>query len=132
MLFRSTASVNHVYQAAGSYNATLRMTDANGETTTSTATVTIAPGAPVTLTVTPASGTVTQVFTFTVTPTPNATPQNVRIDFGDGTAIDLGPIASATTVTKRYTAANQYTVRATQTNTNGTTSTAVAVVTVTS
>jgi PKD repeat protein len=69
---------------------------------------------------------------FTVTPAATANPQNVRIDFGDGSEeVDLGAVTSATTVTRRYSSAGQYTVRVTQTNVNGTTSTAVIVITAT-
>jgi hypothetical protein len=56
----------------------------------------------------------------------------MQVDFGDGsTAVDLGPIAGPTVVTRRYNSAGTYPVRATQTNTNGTTGTGVVIVTVT-
>jgi PKD repeat protein len=67
-----------------------------------------------------------------VTPAAAANPKNVRIDFGDGSdPIDMGAVTSATTITKRYSSPGQYTVRVTQENVNGTSSTAVVVVTAT-
>ena len=89
--------------------------------------------ASVAVSATPTSGpAASTTFVFTVTPAASANPQNVRIDFGDGSEeVDLGAVTSATTVTRRYGSAGQYTVRVTQTNVNGTTSTAVIVITAT-
>jgi adhesin/invasin len=143
------ASVNFT-TTAGTLSQALVTTDANGEAqvtlaTTAAATVTARSGnASQTLSVTlgtgvsisvtsPASGTgaANTNFTFTVTPG-GGTVQSVLVDFGDNTATQTLPaITGATPVNHVYTAAGTYTVRVTQTNVGGSTSTAVTVVTVT-
>jgi adhesin/invasin len=143
------ASVNFT-TTAGTLSQSIATTDANGEAqvtlaTTAAATVTARSGnASQTLSVTlgtgvsisvtsPASGTgaANTNFTFTVTPGAGQV-QNVVVDFGDNTATQTLPaITGATPVNHVFTAAGTYTVRATQTNVGGSTSTAVTVVTVT-
>ena len=128
----SARSVAHTYSSPGSYTITVRTT-ADGESTTASAGVVVGLPPSVAVSATPTSGpAASTTFAFTITPAASGNPQNVSIDFGDGSAtIDLGAVTSATTVTRRYSAPGSYTVRVTQTNTNGTTSTAVVVVTAT-
>ena len=128
----SARSVAHTYSSAGSYTITVRATT-EGESTTASAGVLVGLPPSVTVSATPTSGpAASTTFAFTITPAASANPQNVRIDFGDGSdAVDLGAVTSATTVTRRYNSAGQYTVRVTQTNINGSSTTAVVVVTAT-
>ena len=134
---------------AGSLSATTALTDANGEArvqlTTSretivtarggaadAATVTITVNAAILLTVVPAAGgPTTTTFVFTVTPAQGGTVQSVLVDFGDGSSTDLGPISSPASVAHQYAAAGTMVVRVTQTNTDGSTSSAVVTVVVT-
>lgn len=125
-------TVTHTYAQPGNYTIKATAT-ANGETFTSSIGAFVISTPLVTITASPTSGPVlTTTFTFTVTPAPGTAPTDVRVDFGDGSSTDLGAITAATTVTKHYTVANTYTVRATQTNSDGSTSTAVIVVSATS
>jgi hypothetical protein len=57
--------------------------------------------------------------------------KDVTLDFGDGDSIDLGAINSASTVSHRYGSTGSYSVKATETDGSGNTTTAVTVVTVT-
>ena len=70
----SSATVNHVYQSAGTYTATLTATDANGETSTASVTVVITarPTLTATLAATPGTSvaTVGNTTSFTATVTP--------------------------------------------------------------
>jgi hypothetical protein len=124
-------TVSHTYATAGTF--TIAATGSNDGETSSASAAVVVTASSVSVAVTPTSGDdATTTFVFTVTPAPNATAQRVVIDFGDGSdPRDLGAITAATTVTKRYNAAGQYTVRVTQTNTNGSTSAAVVIVTAT-
>lgn len=127
----ATRTVTHTYAQPGNFTITATAT-ANGDTFTSSIGAFVISTPLVTIAASPTSGPFqTTTFTFTVTPAPGTSPSDVRVDFGDGNTSDLGAINAATTVTKRYSAANTYTVRATQTNTDGTTSTAVIVVSAT-
>jgi adhesin/invasin len=129
---------------AGTLSATQATTDSSGEarvqlTTSENTTVTARAGTAsatfqitlsgaITLTVTPNSGTISTTFNFTVTPAQGAL--NVQVNFGDGVSLDLGPITTPSNITHRYTATGTFVIRATQTNTGGTTSAAVVTVTV--
>jgi hypothetical protein len=129
---------------AGTLSATQATTDSNGEarvqlTTSENTTVTARAGTAsgtlqitlsgaITLTVSPNSGTTSTTFNFTVTPAQGAI--NVEVSFGDNTDINLGPITTPSNITHRYGTTGTFVIRATQTNTGGTTSAAVVTVTV--
>jgi PKD repeat protein len=121
-------SITHTYSSPGTY-AVVATATGGGETTTASETVVVAP-ITVVITSSAASGTTATNFSFTVTPAPGASIQNMQVDFGDGSTVDLGPITGPTVVPKRYNNTGTYTVRATQTNANGTTGTGVVFVTV--
>jgi hypothetical protein len=128
----------------GTLSQTQATTDANGEarvrlTTSDVATVTARAGTAsgtiqitlsgaITLTASPTSGSIGTTFTFVVTPAQGAT--GVRIEFGDGDNLDLGAISTQSTIQHQYTTSGTKVVRATQTNTGGTSSSAVVTVTV--
>ena len=57
--------------------------------------------------------------TFTVTPTTGVNLSNVRIDFGDGTGRDLGPISGAASVPHVYSSPGTYTATARATDSTG-------------
>ena len=130
--------------SAGTLSATQATTDNNGEarvllTTSENTTVTARAGTAsgtlqitlsgaITLTVTPNTGTTSTTFNFTVTPAQGAV--NVEVNFGDSTAINLGPITTPSNITHRYGSVGTFVIRATQTNSGGTTSAAVVTVTV--
>ena len=72
------------------------------------------------LTVTPSSPLIGQVavFAITVTPATDGSPiQSIRIEFGDGSSVDLGN--SGTSVSHVYTSPGTYTVRVTVTDVTG-------------
>ena len=123
--------VTHAYANPGVYPINVTATGQAGDTFSSATTVTVGARPAPTVTVSPATGTTAQTFAFTVTPAPNTAVRNVRIDFGDNEGQDLGPITTATPVTKRYTSANTYVARVTQTDSSGATSTGAVAVTVT-
>lgn len=130
-LLTSARTVTHAFTAQGTYVITATATE--GDTSSSTS-ATVNVGAPpsVVITAAAATGTTNTTFSFTVTPATTNGVRSVTVDFGDNTsAIELGTIASATTVTHRFGTAGNYTVRATQVDSLGNTSTGVVVVTVT-
>ena len=122
----------------GTVSPTTATTDASGNavttlTTTKTAKVTAKVGATATAdltvsvsptsltgfaatTVGPVAG---QAVAFTVTPNTSANLQNVRVNFGDGHTIDLGPISTGTTVPNVYCSPGSYTATATATDAAG-------------
>jgi adhesin/invasin len=122
----------------GSVTPTAATTDGNGNattvlSTTATAKVTATAGSvsatAVTVnvnvrglssfTVGSASTTAGAPVTFTVTPTAGANLSNVHVDFGDGSATDLGPIAAQTTTAHVYGASGIYTAVATARDATG-------------
>jgi Bacterial Ig-like domain (group 1)/PKD domain len=132
---------------AGTLSPSSATTDSNGEarvqlTTAAAATVSARAGAAanaatVEVTVTATGVTISAdvtnqsfatPFTFTVTPAEGSRPTGVIVDFDDGLSTDLGSITSATTVAHKFAAAGTYAVRVTQTNQDGSISTAVVVV----
>jgi hypothetical protein len=120
----------HVYKSPGGFSITATAT-ANGETFTTSIAANVTIGAGVTMTVDTPSGERTQVFTFTVTPALGIPARSVIVDFGDGSNVDLGAISTATPASHTFSTLGSHTVRATETDINGGTSTAVIVVTVT-
>ncbi len=132
-----STAVTHTYNTAGTYTITANFTDSNGDTTN--AATSVAVGQRVVQSVTlgapsPTSPTTSAPLSFTVTvgTTAGALPvSNVRVDFGDGSAIDLGAVTGDTSVSHTYTTAATYQIKATLTDTGGFTSTATRFVTVT-
>jgi adhesin/invasin len=57
--------------------------------------------------------------TFTVLPAANSNISNVRIDFGDGDGIDLGPISQQSNASHAYSSPGSYTATATATDATG-------------
>jgi hypothetical protein len=114
-------------------------TDGNGNattvlSTTATAKVSATAGSvsatnPITVTVTvrglsafsvnPSSTTAGTPVTFSVTPTTGANLSNVHLDFGDGSATDLGPIGGVTTTAHVFGATGIYTATATSRDATG-------------
>ena len=132
---------------AGALSPTVATTDASGEArvqlTTSreaivtaraaskSVTLTITVNAALQITVEPATGTTATAFNFTITPAQGSLVQSVVVDFGDGISTDLGSISSATRIGHKYEAAGTMVVRVTQTNIDGSRSSAVTAVVVT-
>ena len=110
-----STTTQHVYAAGATYTVSVTATASNGGTATASTQVAVAaPGAPsvsVTSSANPVAGSAT-VFTINAVPAPggNATIQNVRVTFGDGTApVDLGAVSGTTSTQHAYTAAGTYT-----------------------
>lgn len=108
---------------------------AGGKTTAAGAKVTAQPGPSVTLTCTSASSSncstlnVGDVAVFTAARgTTTSTIRSAILDFGDGSAIDLGNLSGSATAAHQYTAAGAYTVRLTATDVNGEVSTSTLIV----
>lgn len=131
----NTATLAHVYFAPGTYTITATATDTNGDSSQATTSVVVIsrPLPTVSVTPTPTSGSSSTIFSFAVTAAAatgsNASIQNVHLDFGDGTGVDLGSVTS-TTVPHQYSSSSSgpKTVRATVTDTNGVTSSSSTVV----
>jgi adhesin/invasin len=108
-------------------DATVTGSAGGGSTTPSTLTGTVAIklNANLALSLTPQSGTVTVSTPMTFSVSVGATPvvTGVRLNFGDGESIDLGPISAAQTVSHVYGATGAYTANATATVADGTTKT---------
>lgn len=130
----------------GTLSSTLGTTDASGEArvqlTTNrqtivtahaggqSGTVTVTVNTNIQITASPSAGTTATTFVFTVTPAQGSTPVDVTVDFGDGQSVGLGAITSATAVPHQYGSTGSKVIRATQTNPDGTTASAVVVVSV--
>lgn len=121
-------TITHVYGESGSYTILATSTD-NGETYTNSVTVTVAPRPSPTI-AGPSTGTAGTALTFTVTAgTGGAGLRNVKVDFGDGTVIDLGTPAGAVSVSHTFSAGT-HTVRAIQSDGSGAETIGTIVVTV--
>jgi PKD repeat protein len=125
-------TVQHTWQAAGTYTASVTVTDDKGATSTDQARVTVTvsgtPNQPPTARVSaPGSATVNSSVTFSGTQSsdPDGTIQSYAWAFGDGTT------ATGPTVTKVYAATGTYNVVLTVTDNRGATATASHVITVT-
>jgi adhesin/invasin len=128
-VIRAAQVIAHAYRTAGTYAITAVATEDGLGFQTSTA-VTVAPPPSVAVSASPNTGTTATNFVFTVTPATASGVKDVTIDFGDGATQDLGSITSAATVSHRFGGAGTYTVKATQTDGNGSSTTAITVVTV--
>ncbi len=130
----STPTTTHSYASAGSYTASLKVTDSLGQTSVDVAqqviTVTAAPSSPTLLPPTaglsasPASGTTPLVVSFSggasTTPNSGATISSYTFNFGDGSA---SVTQSSPTVSYTYTTAGNYTASLVVTDSDGQTST---------
>jgi adhesin/invasin len=130
----------------GTLSPATATTDANGNATTTLSTTrtakvtatsgTVSTANPLTVTVNAfplaaftmdtASPTVGTPVKFTVSPATGATISSVRIDCGNGTGTNLGPISKDTAVSCVYTSAGTYTAVATVTDNSGGTGTLTA------
>ncbi|HET9736477.1 MAG TPA: ThuA domain-containing protein [Solirubrobacteraceae bacterium] len=121
---------SHTYAAAGTYTATVTVTDSRGATATDTVVVTAGNRAPtVDLQATPTSGTAPLNVTFTATASdPDGDALSYRFDFGEGKPTKPG---TSRTATHRYTRAGIYTATVTVTDADGATATDTVQVTVT-
>lgn len=109
-------------------SATAKVTATAGTVTSTAATVNVNAFALSGFDATPSSGTAGTAIAFKVTPAssttgPSANIANVRVEFGDGTSTNLGPIVAPQTVTHVYNAPGIYTATATVTDTSGGTGT---------
>jgi PKD repeat protein len=126
----SARTVTHVYSNPGVYPITVSASGPDGESFSTAATATVAARPAPTITVTPTTpGTTATTFTFTVTAAANTNPRNLRVEFGDGDATELGATTTGF-VTHRYTSPGTYVARVIQTDSAGGTSAASVAVTV--
>jgi PKD repeat protein len=127
------AVVSHVYAAAGTYTVTGTLTDTAGNTQTVSTAVAVIPVPKPTIIITPSPvpGHVGAQTTLTiqVTVPTGIGVQDMTIDFGDGSAADLGGATSAA-VPHVYTAVGTYTVKVTIVDTSGQTTIGTAVVSI--
>ena len=99
---------------------TAKVTATAGTVTTATPlTINVRPRGLSGFTASPTSTTAGTPVAFTVTPATGANVSNVHVDFGDGSAQDLGPISAATTTTHAYGAPGIYSATATATDATG-------------
>ena len=114
------STVSHVYAVAGTYTATLTVTDAGGEQVSGSAVifVTAAPPINVNLSASPSPATEDEVVTFTATASGSTVPiSSYAWSFGDGTAFST----SGSIVTHVYTDPATVAVGVTATNTDNVT-----------
>jgi hypothetical protein len=116
-----TATTQHVYTAAATYNVSAIASDTGGGTATANTSVVVVPAANVSLAVSanPVAGTAAQ-FTVTVSPTTGVTIQNVTLRYGDGTQDDLGAISGVQVKPHTYAAGGTFTASAVVTIAGGT------------
>jgi hypothetical protein len=128
------ATVSHVYRAPGAYTITGTVTDNSGNSVVVSTGVTVNPttlGITITPPTTPPGAGLPATFTIGVgTLPPGDSVRNVHIDWGDGTAQDLGAISANTTISHVYAASGSYNVTAIMTDTAGNTATVSNSVTV--
>lgn len=113
-------AVQHIYERADSYTATLTLIDTAGLRNVTSTIVTVArPVVGVSIQPSAATGQVGTPLTFTVAVTNNSSVaiQNVVVTFGDGTSTTLGPTGGS--ALKVYTTPGTFTVRATATDQSG-------------
>ncbi len=102
-----------------STTATAKVTATAGTVTSTAATVNVNSRGLSAFSASPSSTTSGTPVTFSVTPTQGANVTNVHVDFGDGSALDLGAISSATSTSHAYAGAGIYTATATSTDATG-------------
>jgi PKD repeat protein len=117
-----TASVqnpSHIYTSGGTYNATVTITDANGNTATASAVVTVSPSLVANSSATPTSGAAPLALAFNGSAIGGLAPFNYAWSFGDGaSSASQNPshtyaIAGTYTVTLSITDANRVLANAT-------------------
>jgi adhesin/invasin len=120
-----TSDASGVAAATLTTNTTAKVTATAG-TATGSATVTVNARALASFSADPAATSVGVPVKFTVTPNAGANLSNVRVDFGDGSSTNLGPIIAgggttptATTTSHVYSSPGNYTASATGTDTSG-------------
>ena len=129
-----TAVVAHVYRSSGTYSITATATDSFGNASAVSTAVIVNP-TNLTLTLTPPttlpSAGLPATFTVGVgTLPPGDAVQNIHLDWGDGSSLDLGAISANTTVTHVYARSGTYVITGTLTDTAGNTVTNSTSVTV--
>jgi len=102
-----------------STTATAKITATAGTVTSTSVTVNVNSRGLSGFSASPSSTTAGTPVTFTVTPTQGANVSNVHVDFGDGSATDLGAISAATTTSHPYFSAGIYTATATASDSSG-------------
>jgi hypothetical protein len=118
-----TAAVSHTYRTAGTFTITATIVDGFGNNSVVSTAVTVNPST-LSLTITPPttlpSAGLPATFTIGVGTLPAGDAvRNIHLDWGDGTANDLGAISANTSVTHVYKAAGNYSVTGTLTATSG-------------
>ena len=123
------ATPSHTYTTAGSYQATLTVTDALAQSASATATVTVSPAAQAPRAVPggPYTGVAEQLISFNGSGStdPNSLPLTYAWDFGDGT------VGVAVSPQHAYAAAGTYTVKLTVSDSTGLSNTQATTATVT-
>src|SRR5262249_51598183 len=103
-----------------STTVTAKITATAGTVSNTTLTVNVSPRGLSGFTASPSSTTAGVPLTFTVTPSQGSNLNNVHVDFGDGSAADLGAISTATPVPHPYLSAGTFTATATPSDATGT------------
>ncbi len=121
---------SHTYANAGTYTATVTVSDGRGGTATDTVVVTVGNRAPaVELTAMPVSGTAPLTVQFSAAGSdPDGDALTYQFDFGEGKPTKPGP---ASTASHKYGKAGTYTAKVTVTDTGGATATDTVQITVT-
>ncbi|AMM21989.1 hypothetical protein AX769_19865 [Frondihabitans sp. PAMC 28766] len=122
----STSSIpSHTYASAGTYTVKLTVTDANGVTGTSSQQVVVTAPTPPTASFTSTPTNLSAAFDASGSSDTSGTITSYAWDYGDGTT------GTGVTSTHAYTAAGTYTVKLTLTDSNGSTASSSAQVSVT-
>ena len=128
------AVVSHTYRSPGTYRITATVTDSSGNSVAPSTAVTVTSTVlPITITPpsTPPGAGLPATFTIVIGTLPAGdNVRNVHIDWGDGSAQDLGAISGSTSVSHPYVNAGSYNVTATLTDTVGNTATVTSPITV--